>query len=86
MEGISFAREEFRAKDCGPVVIGVAIIILKGCESLLQSDVGNKSYSGPVMDKSAGDVGAVSRRARCGTANDRLLALEEEVSAFALGC
>ena len=29
-EGISFAREEFGAKNCGPVVIGVAIIILKG--------------------------------------------------------
>ena len=37
------------------------------------------------MDKSAGDVGAVSRRARWGTANDRLLALEKAVGTFALG-
>lgn len=35
VEGISCARQESGAKHCGTVVIGVAIIILKGCESLL---------------------------------------------------
>jgi len=76
VEGICFAGEEFCAKDGGAVVIGVAIVILEGCEGLLQSDAGNKSYAGPVMDESAGDVGAVSRGAGCRMANDRLLALQ----------
>ena len=85
MEGISYARQKFGAEYGGAVVIGVAIIILKGCEGLLQSDAGNKSYADPVMDKSAGDVGAVSRGAGCRMANNGLLALEEVVSAVALG-
>jgi len=84
-EGISIARQEFGAEDRGAVVIGVAIVVLKGCEGLLESDAGYKSYAGPVVNKSAGDVGAALGRARWGMADDGLLAFEEEVSVFSLG-
>ena len=65
MKRISCARQEFGAKHGGAVVIGVAIIILEGREGLLQGDAGDESYTGPVMNDSAGDVPAVSRGARC---------------------
>ena len=84
-EGISCAREEFGLEDGGTIVVGVAIIILNGFEGLLQGGAGNKCYAGPVANKSAGDVGAVSRGAGCRMANDCLLALQELISAFALG-